>query len=68
MEESELLSSKPLIHLESIEDYIGKCNPQNIKSCDYGYYVVSFPILLRIQQNFVFFCTASNNGWSMTTI
>jgi hypothetical protein len=37
VEESELLSSKPLIHLESIEDYIGKCNPQNIKSCDYGY-------------------------------
>jgi len=34
VEESELLSSKPLIHLESIEDYIGKCNPQNIKSCD----------------------------------
>jgi len=38
VEESELLSSKPLIHLESIEDYIGKCNPQNIKSCDYGYW------------------------------
>jgi hypothetical protein len=40
VEESELLSSKPLIHLESIEDYIGKCNPQNIKSCDYGYVLV----------------------------
>jgi len=31
VEESELLSSKPLIHLESIEDYIGKCNPQTSK-------------------------------------
>jgi len=49
VEESELLSSKPLIHLESIEDYIGKCNPQNIKSCDgYKSNPVNILILLYI--------------------